>query len=146
MINLTDIFKRYQCNKLGVNMKYLISIVIFCFTIITFGFAVEQKNESLLTKTIQFNVAGMTCQNCVNRCGQSIDGLDGILNYHVDLDSGKVTIDYDPVKINPIQIREALVTTPFKISNSIEESAENSNSKSLINKFFNLIKSKKETN
>jgi len=121
-------------------MKIKISIIFFMlFNLIT---AVESNNDTFSLKLIHFNVDGMSCGSCVNRCGKSIDGIEGIISYQIDLQRGMITVHYDPVKVNPLQIKTALETTPFKISDIIQTPKKAAEPTSFFEKFINLFQSK----
>ena len=79
-------------------------------------FSVEHKNKLPNIKSINYNIDGMSCQKCVNKCGNSLNGIEGITSYQVDLEAGKININYNPEIVSPLQIKTALQTTPFKIS------------------------------
>ena len=79
-------------------------------------FSVEHNNKLPNFKSINYNIDGMSCQKCVNRCGNSLNGIEGITSYQVDLEAGKIIINYNPEIVSPLQIKTPLQTTPFKIS------------------------------
>ncbi len=102
----------------------------------------ESNNDVFSLKLIHFNVDGMSCEGCVNRCGKSIDGIEGITSYQVDLHRGIITVHYDPEKVNPLQIKTALETTPFKISDVIQTAKKATEPASFFDKFMNLFQFK----
>jgi len=53
-----------------------------------------------------------------------------------------ITVHYDPVKVNPLQIKTALETTPFKISDIIQTPKKAAEPTSFFEKFINLFQSK----
>ena len=104
--------------------------------------AVESNNDTFKLKLIHFNVDGMSCESCVNRCGNSVDGIEGITSYQVNLQRGMITVHYDPEKVNPLQIKTALQTTPFIISDVIQKPKKEAAPTSFFDKFMNLFQSK----
>jgi len=97
-------------------MKKLMKIFTICFMLMGLLFSVEHKNKLPNIKSINYNIDGMSCQKCVNKCGNSLNGIEGITSYQVDLEAGKININYNPEIVSPLQIKTALQTTPFKIS------------------------------
>ena len=51
-------------------------------------------------QTLDFTVAGMTCQHCVASVTEEVSELDGVTGVHVDLDGGelRVTGQHVPVE------------------------------------------------
>ena len=94
-------------------------ILTLCFVLFGSLLSAESNDKLPNIKSIDYNIAGMTCQKCVNRCGNSLNGIEGITSYQVDLEAGKIIIYYDSQKVSPLQIKTALETTPFKISEVI---------------------------
>jgi copper chaperone CopZ len=45
-------------------------------------------------------VEGMTCASCVARVEKAITKFDGVTNVNVNLATEKVTLDYDPDKVD----------------------------------------------
>lgn len=48
-----------------------------------------------MTKTIEFDVTGMTCDHCVRAVTSAIEDVPGVLNARVSLDENKATVDID---------------------------------------------------
>ena len=49
-------------------------------------------------ETITLNVKGMTCMGCVRSVKNVLEPLPGVSNVEVILDTGKVTLTFDPAK------------------------------------------------
>jgi copper chaperone len=54
-----------------------------------------------MSKTLVFDVKGMTCDNCVHHVTEAAQGVPGVTAAQVDLKSGtaKVEGEFDPAKI-----------------------------------------------
>ena len=54
-----------------------------------------------MSKTLVFDVKGMTCDNCVHHVTEAAKGVPGVTAAQVDLESGtaKVEGEFDPSKI-----------------------------------------------
>ncbi|TDM02499.1 copper chaperone CopZ [Macrococcus carouselicus] len=61
------------------------------------------------------DVRGMTCQHCVNAVETSVGALDGVDNVNVDLDNGKVKVDYDDSKATVENIRDAIEEQGYEV-------------------------------
>ncbi|MCI1964648.1 MAG: copper chaperone CopZ [Oscillospiraceae bacterium] len=54
------------------------------------------------------NVNGMACSHCEHAVKTAVGALDGVANVAVDLKGKKVTTRYNPDRVNPDQIRNAI--------------------------------------
>ncbi|CAM3786963.1 copper chaperone CopZ [Mesobacillus zeae] len=54
------------------------------------------------------NVKGMSCGHCVKAVEGSVGKLEGVQSVKVDLESGKVTVDYNPDKVSVEQLKETI--------------------------------------
>ncbi|HWQ89355.1 MAG TPA: copper chaperone CopZ [Desulfitobacteriaceae bacterium] len=54
------------------------------------------------------SVRGMSCSHCENSIKKAVGALNGVYEVRVDLAGKKVTVDYDPAKVNIAAIREAI--------------------------------------
>ncbi|ULG72335.1 copper chaperone CopZ [Macrococcus brunensis] len=61
------------------------------------------------------DVRGMTCQHCVNAVETSVGALDGVQQVNVDLDNGKVAVDYDDSKATVENIRDAIEDQGYEV-------------------------------
>lgn len=60
-----------------------------------------------MEKTV-LNVAGMSCEHCVNAIEKAVGGLDGVASVAVDLSGGTVTVMHDNVKCPVAKIRHEI--------------------------------------
>lgn len=67
-------------------------------------------------KTEIINVAGMSCQHCVNTIESIVKGLEGVSTVEVELPSGSVTVVFDPLKIGLAQIETAISERGYDIN------------------------------
>lgn len=66
-------------------------------------------------KTI-VNVKGMSCSHCVHAVKTAVGALAGVGNVDVELESGKVTVDYDPGSVTLAQIKEAIEDQGYDVA------------------------------
>ena len=60
------------------------------------------------------NVAGMTCDHCVNSVTEELKKISGVSEVQVDLDSGKVEIT-SVTEISPAAITEAITEAGYEL-------------------------------
>ena len=53
-------------------------------------------------------VNGMSCSHCENSIKKSVSELNGVDSVRVDLKSKKVSVEYDPDKVNLDTIKETI--------------------------------------
>ena len=61
------------------------------------------------------DVRGMTCQHCVNAVETSVGAVAGVQQVNVDLENGKVTVDYDDSKATVENIRDAIEDQGYEV-------------------------------
>lgn len=54
------------------------------------------------------NVEGMSCSHCENSIKKSVGALNGVDKVEVDLKGKKVTIEFDPEKVNVVTIKDTI--------------------------------------
>lgn len=59
-------------------------------------------------ETITLEVKGMSCGHCVKAVEGSVGKLEGVSAVKVDLDNGKVNVEYDSSKVNLGEIKETI--------------------------------------
>ncbi len=103
--------------KKSLLMKvYMSFIIVIAFTITSC--AQEQKkteqtslNDQTKTVAIQkqkMSVGGMSCSACQASVKKAIKSLDGVTDVEVNLEKKFAFFSYDPLKIKPEQIRNAV--------------------------------------
>ena len=61
------------------------------------------------------NVEGMSCSHCENSIKKAVGSLIGVGNVIVDLRSKKVTIEFDPEKVNVDIIKDTIEDQGYDI-------------------------------
>ncbi|HEX9059960.1 MAG TPA: copper chaperone CopZ [Clostridia bacterium] len=54
------------------------------------------------------NVEGMSCSHCENSVKKSVGALNGVSSVTVDLKSKKVTVEFDPERVNIETIKDTI--------------------------------------
>jgi copper chaperone len=59
-------------------------------------------------ENITLEVKGMSCGHCVKAVEGSVGKLKGVSDVKVDLENGKVNVEYDSSKVNLSEIKETI--------------------------------------
>jgi len=66
--------------------------------------------------TIQLSITGMTCGGCVNSVQNVLAALSGVQNVTVTLDPGQASVVYDPARIEPAALVQAVIDAGFGVT------------------------------
>jgi copper chaperone len=66
--------------------------------------------------TIQLTVTGMTCGGCVNSVKKVLAALPGVQNVEVTLEPGQANVEYDPAKIAPAALVQAIIDAGYGVT------------------------------
>ena len=67
-----------------------------------------------MSKTIELEVAGMTCAACVGRVERGLAKLKGVESASVNLATERATVNFDPEKTNPAALLERVRETGYE--------------------------------
>ena len=67
--------------------------------------------------TIQLSVTGMTCGGCVNSVKNVLAALPGVQNVDVTLNPGQANVEYDPARIAPAAMVQAVIDAGYGVTN-----------------------------
>ena len=65
------------------------------------GWAVAQRTET-------FRVEGMTCEGCRAAVARVLERTPGVARAEVDLEGASATVTYDPARVTPEALAEAV--------------------------------------
>ena len=65
---------------------------------------------------ITIQVEGMTCGGCVNSIQNALNGRDGVQDAVADLESGSVTVDFDPAVVQRPALEAAIEDAGFDVA------------------------------
>ena len=65
----------------------------------------------------EIKISGMSCAHCVARVEKSLKNVDGVKEVKVDLESGKATVKYNPKKVEPSKLEEAVKEAGYNVIN-----------------------------
>ena len=68
------------------------------------------------TKT-EIKISGMSCAHCVARVEKSLKDLEGVKEVKVDLKTGKASVKYNPKKVEPSKLEEAVKEAGYDVIN-----------------------------
>jgi len=66
-------------------------------------------------ETVWLNVEGMSCSHCEKRVKEALDAIRGVISVSVNLDEGKVAVDYDTTGVNEEQIKRTIIEAGYGI-------------------------------
>lgn len=66
--------------------------------------------------TIQLSVTGMTCGGCVNSVKNVLAALPGVQSADVTLNPGQANVVYDPARIAPAVLVQAIIDAGFGVT------------------------------
>jgi copper chaperone CopZ len=72
---------------------------------------VLDKSDS---KTIEFEISGMTCASCEEHINHEVNKLNGIVNSNTSYENGSAIIEFDGTKTNKTQIEKAINSAGYK--------------------------------
>ncbi len=61
----------------------------------------------------ELRVEGMHCGSCVALVEESLVELSGVASATVDLESARAVVEYDPSRVDPEQLRAAIVEVGY---------------------------------
>ncbi len=67
-------------------------------------------------KSITLDVTGMTCGHCEKAVNGALTELDGVQKVDVNLETGKVNVDYDEGKVTLEQMKEAVEDQGYDVA------------------------------
>ncbi len=62
----------------------------------------------MATETLKLSVRGMTCGNCAKGIQLTLSKTAGVTRAAVDHTAGSAEIEYDPARVKPEQLAEAI--------------------------------------
>ena len=67
-------------------------------------------------QTEMLAVKGMTCSHCQSSVEGSLKGLDGVSSVDVNLESGKVEVNFDEAKVSLEKLKEAVEDQGYDVA------------------------------
>lgn len=64
-------------------------------------------------KSVTFRVENMTCGGCSGKIKKTVTAIDGVSGFETNLEKRVVTITYDARKINPDQLKDAIMAIKY---------------------------------
>ena len=73
---------------------------------------VDQSN-----KNVNIKISGMGCASCAIKIEKSLNNLDGVDSAQVNLGTEEASVDYDPAKINLVELEGAVEKVGYEVVN-----------------------------
>ncbi|WEG12131.1 copper chaperone CopZ [Pullulanibacillus sp. KACC 23026] len=67
-------------------------------------------------QTITLDVKGMTCGHCKMAVNGALTDLDGVQKVDVNLETGKVSVEFDSSKVSLEQMKEAVEDQGYDVA------------------------------
>ena len=68
-----------------------------------------------MTKQINLNIQGMTCDGCASHIEQALKQEEGVMEVSASYEKGKAIVKYDPTKIDVEKLSKAVDETGYKV-------------------------------
>jgi Cu+-exporting ATPase len=69
---------------------------------------------TIITKTLELGVQGMTCASCVGRVERGLNKVEGVENATVNLATERATVQYDPALTSPQALLDSVKDTGYQ--------------------------------
>lgn len=69
-----------------------------------------------IMKIITLDVQGMSCDHCVKAVNGALTDLEGVSKVDVNLETGKVDVEFDDSKVNLDQMKEAVEDQGYDVA------------------------------
>ncbi len=67
------------------------------------------------TTKAEIKISGMSCAHCVARVEKSLKNVEGVQDVKVDLKTEKATVKYNPKKVEPSKLEEAVKEAGYDV-------------------------------
>jgi copper chaperone len=74
----------------------------------------HEEKSGMGNSTATYTVVGMTCNSCVNKVSNAVEGVDGVVDIDVDVSNGTLEVTG---QIDDAAVREAVAQAGYKIAN-----------------------------
>lgn len=110
--------------RLSKSYRQLAVLLLLLFTAFGVAACSEQEKEQQAhtaenTKEMTLPVEGMSCNSCVAHVKSSLKPMEGVQQVAVSLEKRNATISYDPDKVSPEQVQEAINKLGYKAGEPI---------------------------
>jgi len=72
------------------------------------------ENEKMEAVSVEIPIEGMSCMSCVATVKKALSDLEGVSGVKVSLENKKTTLRYNPKKISPDTIQQAINKIGYK--------------------------------
>ena len=75
---------------------------------------INKTEQTAECKQIQLPIGGMSCAVCAKRVGKAISELEGVANVNVNFAAEKAFVTYNPQKVRPSAMKEAVLKAGYQ--------------------------------
>lgn len=98
------------------------ALVCGCSCKTAFGQKQEKPFGIAITKVIELNVTGMTCQGCADHVTSALSKKEGIVKLDVKFAENSASVTYDPASVDEAEIIRTIEETGYKAEVKSEKS------------------------
>jgi len=122
----TDEKPSFLQSKLFLGMVTLFAVLMTVFPYYSSVFYPKTEKEIVITdnaniQTLNLEVKGMTCASCEEHINHSVNQLNGILKVESSYENGNTEIEFDISKTTIEEIKKAVNSTGYLVSNTKEK-------------------------
>lgn len=121
----------YSNNRMKENLFSRIALFCAVFVLaVTLGSCSNQKEENSSSEQEMYTqslhkttipIEGMTCNACVASVKKKLKSMEGLEDVEVSLQHRHVAFAYDPAKVRPEQVQEAINKIGYKAGEPVTE-------------------------
>jgi copper chaperone CopZ len=121
----TEIKPKFIQSKkfLGISTAFAIIMLAFPYYSDVFHPKIEKRitiGEKSNIQKVEFTISGMTCASCEAHVNYKVNKLTGIISANASYKNGKAVVEYDHSKTNSTEIRKAITTTGYSVTDKKE--------------------------
>ena len=125
----TDEKPKFTQSKTFLGIVTVFAIVMLLFPLYSEIFYPKIEKQVILVdksdiKTVKFKISGMTCASCEKHINHEVNKLNGILNSKASYENGNAIIEYDRTKTTETEIKKAIYSTGYKITDKTKKEWE----------------------
>ena len=112
---------RYEVRR---TMKQASPFTFLLLVFLLFACSEQERSAAENVKEITIPVEGMSCNSCVANVKSSLKPMEGIHGVTVSLEQRNATIAYEPEKVTPEQVQQAINNLGYRAGEPIIKETE----------------------
>jgi mercuric ion transport protein len=121
----TDEKRKFIQSKKFLGIVTVFAIVMLAFSYYSGIFYPNIEKQIIVVdksdiKITEFKISGMTCASCEEHVNHEVNKLNGIVNSKASYENGNAIIEFDKTKTNETEIKKAINSTGYKVTDKKE--------------------------